>query len=63
MQFKTHGISLPASYQILQVNGQLMGSGTIRSEQEQLNLSHLPDGVYFLRIGTLNRAAIILIAR
>ncbi len=53
-QVRIHNLILPARYQLYHGSGQLAGAGQFRQEQEELDLSGLPAGMYFLRVGDAN---------
>ena len=45
-----HGASLQSEYRIINMMGQSVLSGTITSETQQIDISTLPNGLYFLKI-------------
>lgn len=53
-QVRLNNVLLPASYRLYHANGQLAASGLFRQEQEELDFSGLPAGLYFLRVGAVN---------
>ena len=46
-----HGASLQSEYHITNVLGETVVSGKIASENQQINVSSLPEGMYFIIIG------------
>jgi hypothetical protein len=48
----TGGEQLPVSYKLADAQGRTMKSGTFRQVQQQINVADLPEGIYFLRIGS-----------
>ena len=52
--------SLPAAiYRITNLIGQTLMSGQITSETEQINVSDLPDGMYFITVGGTTRKFVV----
>nr|MCR5036431.1 T9SS type A sorting domain-containing protein [Bacteroidales bacterium] len=46
-----HGASLQSEYRITNILGETVISGRIASENQQINVSSLPEGIYFISIG------------
>jgi hypothetical protein len=42
----------PTEYQIIDVMGHILMNGTIESESQQIDFSNLPNGIYFITIGS-----------
>jgi hypothetical protein len=51
--------STPLEYELLNIKGQLVKSGTLKSNNAQLNVSSLNNGVYFLKVGNQSKKIII----
>ena len=55
-----HGASLPdPTYRITNLMGQTLQSGAITAETQQINVSNLPEGMYFITIGEATRKFIV----
>ncbi|MCB9286804.1 MAG: T9SS type A sorting domain-containing protein [Lewinellaceae bacterium] len=63
VQVSLHNIPLPVVYQLYHANGQLAAAGVFRKEQETLDLSGLPQGMYILRVGHATEEAGVKIIR
>jgi hypothetical protein len=47
-----HGTSLPdPTYQISNLMGQTVLSGSINTDKQQINIANLPKGMYFISVG------------
>ena len=46
-----HGASLQSEYRIINILGEIVASGKIVSETQQINISSLPEEMYFISIG------------
>ncbi|MDR9487120.1 T9SS type A sorting domain-containing protein [Salibacter sp.] len=51
--------STSLEYELFNIKGQLVKSGTLKSNNAQLNVSSLNNGVYFLKVGNLSKKIII----
>jgi hypothetical protein len=51
--------STPLEYELFNIKGQRVKSGTLKSNNAQLNVSSLNNGVYFLKIGSKTKKIII----
>ena len=55
-----HGTSLPdQTYRITNLMGQTVLSGNIIAENQQINVSSLPEGMYFISIGDMTRKFVV----
>ncbi len=55
-----HGTSLPTqTYRITNLMGQTLMTGQITSETEQIDVSGLPDGMYFITVGGTTRKFVV----
>ena len=54
-----HSASLQSDYHITNLMGQKMMIGKITSENQQIDVSSLPEGMYFIRIGISSKKIII----
>ncbi|KWW25592.1 MAG: hypothetical protein F082_676 [bacterium F082] len=55
-----HGTSLPTqTYRITNLMGQTLMTGQITSETDQINVSSLPDGMYFISVGDMTRKFVV----
>ena len=61
VQLALHADALPAPYQLYHASGQKAASGLIRNKRQQLDLSGLPPGAYFLRVGDAGRLGTVKI--
>ena len=54
-----HGASLQSEYHITNMMGQTIISGKIASENQQIDVSELPEGMYFINLGNFSQKIII----
>ncbi len=55
-----HGTSLPdETYRIINLMGQTLQSGTITAETQQIDVSNLPQGMYFISVGDTTRKFVV----
>ena len=64
----THGIfvvetqcfaSQPTEYRITNLMGQILMSGTITAETQQIDVTNLPAGMYFITVGDATRKFVV----
>ena len=55
-----HGVSLPTqTYRITNLMGQTLMTGTITAETQQVDVSNLPEGMYFITVGEGTRKFVV----
>jgi hypothetical protein len=58
-QLKISSNTVPIDFSLFNSKGQCVKTGTINTNNDQLSLSSLNNGVYFLKIGNLSKKIII----
>ena len=57
---ETQGIaSLPSTFRISNVLGQTLTSGMVSSDHQQIDVSHLPAGLYFITVGETTQKLVV----
>ncbi|MDO6598494.1 T9SS type A sorting domain-containing protein [Oceanihabitans sp. 2_MG-2023] len=56
--FLTFKTSEKINYQLINLNGQLLFEGKFNEQNDTVNLSRIPSGIYFLKLETLNRSIV-----
>jgi hypothetical protein len=52
-------VPLPATYRIINIMGQTISQGSINAETQQIDISMIPAGMYFITIGNATRKFVV----
>ena len=51
--------SLPTEYRIINMMGQTVLKGSLNTETQQIDVSNLPEGMYFISMGDMTRKFVV----